>query len=178
MSPAITLLWETWKSGCPKLDHLPTWQTAYEQARGEGDELWYYTVGIYQGGSLLNKTVDVPLIETRLMHWLNYRYDLRGYLHWGFNAWTDDPVNAEGTVFIAVISAASRSWACRRDSRRTTSMAVLRVTWYSHAESTVPGLSLCALRASSIKTDWETSSANWGERTCRNAAEYTRFTWR
>ena len=40
--------------------------------------------------------MDVPLIETRLMHWLNYRYNLRGYLHWGFNEWTDDPINQPG----------------------------------------------------------------------------------
>jgi hypothetical protein len=80
----------------PKLDHLATWHDAYEEAQRRGNELWFYTVGIYQGGSLLNKTVDVPLIETRLMHWLNYRYDLRGYLHWGFNAWTDDPIKAPG----------------------------------------------------------------------------------
>jgi len=53
-------------------------------------------VGIYQGGALMNKTVDVPLIDTRLMHWLNYRYQLKGYLHWGFNAWTDDPWEAPG----------------------------------------------------------------------------------
>jgi hypothetical protein len=80
----------------PKLDHLATWQDAFEEAQRQGNELWFYTVGIFQGGSLLNKTVDVPLIETRLMHWLNYRYDLRGYLHWGLNSWTDDPVNAPG----------------------------------------------------------------------------------
>jgi hypothetical protein len=80
----------------PKLDHLATWHEAYEQAQRQGNELWFYTVGIFQGGSLLNKTVDVPLLETRLMHWLNYRYNLRGYLHWGFNAWTDDPVNKPG----------------------------------------------------------------------------------
>jgi hypothetical protein len=80
----------------PKLDHLATWQGAFEQAQRQGNELWCYTVGIYQGGGLLNKTVDAPLIETRLMPWLNYRYDLRGYLHWGFNAWTDDPIRAPG----------------------------------------------------------------------------------
>ena len=80
----------------PKLDHLAAWQQAYEAAQREGNELWLYTVGIYQAGSLPNKTVDVPLIETRLLHWLNYRYRLGGYLHWGFNAWTDDPINAPG----------------------------------------------------------------------------------
>jgi hypothetical protein len=80
----------------PKLDHLAAWQEAYEAAQREGNELWLYTVGIYQAGSLPNKTVDVPLIETRLLHWLNYRYRLGGYLHWGFNAWTDYPINAPG----------------------------------------------------------------------------------
>jgi hypothetical protein len=30
------------------------------------------------------------------MHWLNYRFGLKGYLHWGFNSWTDDPYNAPG----------------------------------------------------------------------------------
>jgi hypothetical protein len=80
----------------PKLDHLATWQAAYEAAQRRGAELWFYTVGIYQAGALMNKTVDMPLIDTRLMHWLNYRYDLKGYLHWGLNAWTADPWNAPG----------------------------------------------------------------------------------
>lgn len=80
----------------PKLDHLATWQAAYEEAQRQGNELWLYTVGIFQGGSLPNKTVDVPLIDSRLLHWMNYRYGLKGYLHWGFNAWTKDPLNAPG----------------------------------------------------------------------------------
>lgn len=80
----------------PKLDHLAKWQTAYEEAQRRGAELWFYTVGIFQQGSYPNKTVDVPLIDSRLMHWLNYRYGTTGYLHWGFNAWSDDPINAPG----------------------------------------------------------------------------------
>jgi hypothetical protein len=80
----------------PKLDHLATWHNVFEEAQRQGNELWFYTVGIFQNGSLPNKTVDVPLIETRLMHWLNFRFGLKGYLHWGFNAWTDDPIRAPG----------------------------------------------------------------------------------
>jgi hypothetical protein len=30
------------------------------------------------------------------MHWLTYRYGLQAYVHWGFNAWTDDPWRAPG----------------------------------------------------------------------------------
>ena len=80
----------------PKLDYLSTWHDVYKKAQNQGNELWFYTVGIFQKGSLPNKTVDVALIESRILHWLNYRFGLKGYLHWGFNAWTDDPFAAVG----------------------------------------------------------------------------------
>jgi len=80
----------------PKLDHLATWYDVYRKAQDQGYELWLYTVGIFQKGSFPNKTVDVPLIESRIMHWLNYRFALKGYLHWGFNHWTDAPFTAPG----------------------------------------------------------------------------------
>lgn len=80
----------------PKLDHLAAWYDAYRDAQNRGNELWFYTVGIFQKGSLPNKTADVALIESRILHWLNYRYGLKGYLHWGFNSWTDDPFEAPG----------------------------------------------------------------------------------
>jgi hypothetical protein len=80
----------------PKLDHLATWYDAYRRAQSQGYELWFYTVGIFQKGSYPNKTVDVALIESRILHWLNYRFGLKGYLHWGFNHWTDDPFESPG----------------------------------------------------------------------------------
>jgi len=80
----------------PKLDYLDTWHDVYRKAQDQGNELWFYTVGIFQRGSHPNKTVDVPLIESRILHWLNYRFGLKGYLHWGFNYWTDDPFEDPG----------------------------------------------------------------------------------
>ena len=80
----------------PKLDHYATWQEAYNDAQRRGNEMWFYTVGIFQAGAYMNKTVDVPLIQSRTLHWLNYRFGLTGYLHWGFNSWTDDPFEAPG----------------------------------------------------------------------------------
>jgi hypothetical protein len=80
----------------PKLDHYATWQEAYGDAQRRGNEMWFYTVGIFQAGAYPNKTVDVPLIQSRTLHWLNYRFGLTGYLHWGFNSWTDDPFEAPG----------------------------------------------------------------------------------
>ena len=80
----------------PKLDHLATWHGAFKNAQDQGNELWFYTVGIFQRGSYPNKTADVALIESRLLHWLNYRFGLKGYLHWGFNSWTDNPFEDPG----------------------------------------------------------------------------------
>ena len=38
----------------------------------------------------------MPLIDNRILHWLNYRYDLTGFLHWGWNQWTDNPFEEVG----------------------------------------------------------------------------------
>jgi len=80
----------------PKIDHYATWQQAYTDAQRLGNEMWIYTVGIFQAGVYPNKTVDVPLIQSRTLHWYNYRFNLKGYLHWGFDSWTDDPFEAPG----------------------------------------------------------------------------------
>ena len=80
----------------PKLDYLAGWYDTYEEAARQGTELWFYTVGIYQARSYPNKTIDMPLIDNRILHWINYKYDLTGFLHWGWNQWTDDPFGAVG----------------------------------------------------------------------------------
>lgn len=80
----------------PKLDHFSTWYDKYKKWEQKGNELWFYTVGIYQGSLFPNKTIDVPLIDSRIMHWLNYKYDATGYLHWGWNQWNEDPMKDVG----------------------------------------------------------------------------------
>jgi hypothetical protein len=80
----------------PKLNFLDTFFDIYKQAQWAGNELWYYTVGIYQGGAYPNRIVDGPIIDTRILHWLNYRFGITGYLHWGYNQWTKDPYKDPG----------------------------------------------------------------------------------
>jgi hypothetical protein len=80
----------------PKLDAFAAWFEWYKKAQQKGTEVWFYTVGIYQASGYPNKTIDMPLIDSRLLHWLNYRYDASGYLHWGWNQWTDDPYHDVG----------------------------------------------------------------------------------
>jgi hypothetical protein len=75
----------------PKLDALASWYNSFREWEQKGHELWFYTVGIYQGSLLPNKTIDMPVMDSRILHWLNYKYDATGYLHWGWNQWTDNP---------------------------------------------------------------------------------------
>lgn len=80
----------------PKLDELGAWYGSFRRWQEEGNELWFYTVGIYQGSYFPNKTIDVPVIDSRIMHWLNYRFEVPGYLHWGWNRWNEDPYSETG----------------------------------------------------------------------------------
>jgi hypothetical protein len=80
----------------PKLDAWGTWYESYRKAQQNGTELWFYTVGIYQGSLFPNKTIDLPIINSRIMPWLNYRYDATGYLHWGWNQWEENPYQDVG----------------------------------------------------------------------------------
>lgn len=71
----------------------------------EGGQVWYYTC-IYPQGAYLNRFTDYPLLKTRLLHWLNYRHGLSGFLHWGGNYWSDapfenvEPVINDGTTLL------------------------------------------------------------------------------
>jgi hypothetical protein len=86
-----TFLLDDIEIACPKLDHFATWNESYKAWQEQGHELWFYTVGIYQGSRFPDKTIDMPLIDSRIMHWLNYTYDATGYLHWGWNQWNENP---------------------------------------------------------------------------------------
>jgi len=56
-----------------------------------GHEVWFYTC-LFPRGRYMNRLMDLPLLKTRLLHWLNYRYSLTGFLHWGWNFWTPEPM--------------------------------------------------------------------------------------
>jgi hypothetical protein len=94
-----TFLLDDIEIAVPKLDALQSWYESYRKWQQEGNELWFYTVGIYQGSLLPNKTIDMPLMDSRILHWLNYKYDAIGYLHWGWNQWNEDPYQDVGMHF-------------------------------------------------------------------------------
>ena len=62
----------------------------FNERRKAGDEVWFYTC-LSPKGKYMNRFIDYPLLDTRLLHWVNFKYDMPGYLHWGFNHWQGDP---------------------------------------------------------------------------------------
>lgn len=65
-------------------------QQFFTDRQKAGDEIWFYTC-LGPKGKYMNRFIDYQLIKTRLLHWVNFKYGLTGYLHWGFNHWQADP---------------------------------------------------------------------------------------
>lgn len=80
----------------PKLSHLANWYDECDAQSKLGTEIWFYTC-CHPYGGFMNRFIDFPLIETRLLFWLNWKYRLDGYLHWGLNRWTDKPFEDVGS---------------------------------------------------------------------------------
>ncbi|KAA6325560.1 hypothetical protein EZS27_025242 [termite gut metagenome] len=72
----------------------------YKAQRSAGNEVWYYISCDDPQGKYANRFYERELIQTRLLHWFNYRYNITGYLHWGFNYWQ----NVSGTPALYIDS--------------------------------------------------------------------------
>ncbi|MBN1346625.1 MAG: DUF4091 domain-containing protein [Phycisphaerae bacterium] len=81
----------------PKLSHLNLWYPRFDQARKDGAELWYYTC-CHPVGRYPNRFLDQSLLKARVLHWINYLYDLDGYLHWGLNHFQGDQPYTEEAI--------------------------------------------------------------------------------
>ncbi len=77
---------DTW---VPQLDYLHKDFAHYHERQKAGDEVWFYTC-VFPQGEYANRFIEQPLIKTQLLHWINFRYGVTGYLHWGYNHWTQD----------------------------------------------------------------------------------------
>ena len=74
----------------PKLGTFDERLDAIAAHKARGGQSWYY-ICLDPRGKYLNRFTDYPSLKVRLLPWVNYRYQLTGYLHWGGNFWTDRP---------------------------------------------------------------------------------------
>ncbi len=81
----------------PQLDYAHLDHGFYKERAASGDEIWFYTC-LNPKGEYANRFIELPLIKTRILHWINYRYEIPGYLHWGFNFWRGDPYDETTSI--------------------------------------------------------------------------------
>jgi len=74
----------------PKLGTFDERLDAIAAHKARGGQSWYY-ICLDPRGKYLNRFIDFPTLKVRLLPWVNYRYGLTGYLHWGGNFWADRP---------------------------------------------------------------------------------------
>jgi hypothetical protein len=74
----------------PKLSTFDDRLDAIAAHKSRGGQCWYY-ICLDPRGKYVNRFIDFPSLKVRLLPWVNYRYGLTGYLHWGGNFWTDQP---------------------------------------------------------------------------------------
>lgn len=75
----------------PQLDFYNQDYNFYKERKMAGDEIWFYTCLAPQG-EYANRFIELPLIKTRILHWINFRFGATGYLHWGWNFWSENPM--------------------------------------------------------------------------------------
>ncbi len=68
----------------PQLDFMNKDYDFYNNINknSEGKEAWFYTC-LSPKGEYANRFIELPLLKTRYIHWLNFKYNIPGYLHWG-----------------------------------------------------------------------------------------------
>jgi hypothetical protein len=73
----------------PLLDAWHKHYDFYRKLQQNGQELWFYTC-VNPQYSYANRFIQQPLIKTRLLFWVAFRYGATGHLHWGYNYWAKD----------------------------------------------------------------------------------------
>lgn len=76
----------------PQLGRFDNQMDLLRSRQRDGHEVWFYTC-LFPNQRYPNRLMDYPLVKVRMLHWLNFRYGFTGFLHWGWNYWTPDPVN-------------------------------------------------------------------------------------
>jgi hypothetical protein len=74
---------------CPQVQKYQQNRDFFEARKEAGDTVWVYTC-LVPGGPWLNRLLDQERLRPVYMGWALARYDLAGFLHWGFNHYRKD----------------------------------------------------------------------------------------
>lgn len=69
---------------CPQVQEYQKNIDFFKQRQAAGDAVWVYTC-LIPGGPWINRLVDQERLRQVYVGWACAKYDLQGFLHWGFN---------------------------------------------------------------------------------------------
>ena len=69
---------------CPQVHEYQANIDFFNERKAAGDDVWVYTC-LVPGGPWINRLVDQERLRPVLVAWSVARFDLDGFLHWGFN---------------------------------------------------------------------------------------------
>lgn len=75
---------------CPQVQEYQKNQSFFEQRKAAGDAVWVYTC-LAPGGPWINRLIDMERLRQVYVGWACAKYDLQGFLHWGFNMHSGKP---------------------------------------------------------------------------------------
>ena len=86
---------------CVKNAVYEKYKESFQSQQKEGQRMTWYACGA-PAGYTLNRTIDLPLIASRLCFWICHRYNFEGFLHWGYHVPSDGKfsVHAPGNTHI------------------------------------------------------------------------------
>ncbi len=69
---------------CVKNAVYEKYKESFQKQQADGQRMAWYACGA-PAGYTLNRTIDLPLIASRLCFWICHRYNFEGFLHWGYH---------------------------------------------------------------------------------------------
>jgi len=87
MTVSLTGVVDCW---CPQVQEYQKNQTFFQERKQAGDAVWVYTC-LIPGGPWINRLIDQERLRQVYVGWACAKYDLDGFLHWGFNMHSGKP---------------------------------------------------------------------------------------
>lgn len=75
---------------CPQVQEYQKNVSFFRERQAAGDQVWVYTC-LIPGGPWINRLVDQERLRQVYVGWACAKYDLQGFLHWGFNMHSGKP---------------------------------------------------------------------------------------
>jgi len=83
---------------CVKNAVYEKYKESFQAQQKDGQRMTWYACG-FPAGYTMNRSIDLPLIVSRLCFWICHRYHFEGFLHWGYHM-PIDPSHAPGNTRI------------------------------------------------------------------------------